>query len=210
MKKRTRPNRLVGFVNSNIKPSQTQRCGRRQGYASQPTQQSFFIKAPHVQQQGWRSTKTHNISCLRDRITKRTACNSQNQPTRTNRLRDRTATQRKKKRKRNFSFCSAIATKQTSINSKNEIIDSSLVIKQSNLLLARRFQSISTRINHKLSLPHAEREKMCFCGVEPQTAQHPNVKEEENYPTVADSSLTRHAHWANPLTHSLAQELKQE
>ena len=51
------------------------------------------------------STKTNNnISCLRKRITKRTApaCNSQNQPTKTSRLRDRTATQRKKKRGKEF------------------------------------------------------------------------------------------------------------
>ena len=150
------------------------------------------------------STKTNNnISCLRKRITKRTAptFNSQTSPPKQVACGIEPQRSERKRGKRIFSFCSATATTKTSINSETH--QSILLSSANNSLFFLRAGCNRSQptLTTALSIAHRKR-KMCCCGVEPQTAQSPNIKEEKNHPTVADSKLTGHALWKIPLSHA--------
>ena len=116
-----------------------------------------------------------------------------NQPTRTSRMRDRTATHRKIKRKRISPLLSDRNKPQSTAKMQQSILLSSA---NDFLFFLRAGCNHSQPASTTQTSSCNRKRRMCCCGVEPQTAPHPTVKEEENHPTVAGQlQILSHTRW---------------
>jgi uncharacterized protein YaiL (DUF2058 family) len=110
------------------------------------------------------------------------ACISQNQPTGTKSPAGSNRNAAKEKEEKNFSFAQQ---PQQNLKYQQERNRQFFSRQQTNRSSSREPVAInlSPHQPHKPAL--VTERKMCFCGVEPQTAHDANVKEEENHLTVA-------------------------
>ena len=131
---------------------------QRQKQITAPNSKREQHRKTTISQSHHQNTQQHQLLAQTNHKENSTNIQLSNQPTKTSRLRDRTATQRKKKREKNFFLLLCDRNNKNLNQQRNASIDSSLVSKQLALLLASRLQSLSAHVNHS-SQHRAPKEK---------------------------------------------------